>query len=95
LINYIAGNPLVAEKPNSKPFHIIAPNQLDKIIIGSGAISVTAVPNKWVNEETGEIFWDCPGFGDTKGANQEIINGFNIMKVLEASHEAKFIIVVS
>jgi hypothetical protein len=64
------------------------------IKIGSGTASTTSLPAPWI-DPNGITFWDCPGFNDTKGFEQDIINAFFIKKIFDFSDEVKVIIVVS
>ena len=41
------------------------------------------------------VYWDCPGFNDTKGSEQDITNGFYIKSIFDKSEEVKIIIVIS
>jgi hypothetical protein len=50
------------------------------IPIGNDILSVTSVPNKGIDPD-GKIYWDCPGFEDTNGSQQDVINGFYIQKI--------------
>ncbi|CAG8677441.1 7178_t:CDS:1, partial [Gigaspora rosea] len=40
-------------------------------------------------------YWDCPGFGDTRGPNQEIINAYSIYTLIKNTEKLKVLIVVS
>jgi hypothetical protein len=96
LINYIAGNELFAEDDGCGDggYVIKAVKPLDKIVIGNSTASQTTTPNKWV-DKNGIVYWDCPGFCDTKGAEQDIANAFYIKKVFETSTNVKTVLVVS
>jgi tetratricopeptide (TPR) repeat protein len=65
---------------------------LDHIKIGNQMSSETTYPNKC--KTSGVTIWDCPGFNDTKVA-QEIANGFYIQKIFEKSTELKFVLVIN
>jgi predicted GTPase len=84
LVNYIADNPLVAKKIKLGQYAIEAPKQLGNVIIGANFQSVTTMPNKWIDSK-GNTYWDCPGFNDTKGSDQDIKNGFYIKRIFEVS----------
>ena len=86
MLNYIAGNRLVGEQEGKKKvFKIIALKPLKNYLTENSDIdiaitkgSTTKVPNLWIDKTTNEAYWDCPGFGDNRGPEQEIINGFYI-----------------
>jgi len=95
LINYIAQNNLYAEKKGYPPKYIInTDNQLGDIKIGNTSISETTVPNRWIDKD-GVSYWDCPGFGDTKGVVQDVANGFYIKKLFDNIENVKVVVVVS
>lgn len=59
--------------------------------IGHESVSMTTIPNKWLSKEefdeclTDIIYWDCPGFEDTKGPFQDIANAFYVKRLFENS----------
>lgn len=53
--------------------------------IKGGRKSITQMPNLKIDTENNLIICDCPGFKDTKGNYQEIINSFAINCLLENS----------
>ena len=58
---------------------------LDGTGIGHGAISKTQIPNINVDLNNELIIYDCPGFLDTEGYKQEIINAFLIDYLFSSS----------
>ena len=93
--NYIAGIPLIAKKKKYGKYYFIdvLDNDLKAFEIGHGTESQTTLPNKWV-DSNGITYWDCPGFVDTKGFEQNIINAFYIKWIFDSSKEVKIVIVV-
>lgn len=67
--------------------------------IKGGCKSVTTTPNIMVDLKSKIIIADCPGFQDTKGLNQEIINAFAIDYLLDSitnkKNRLKILLVVS
>lgn len=63
----------------------------DGLIIGHNG-SQTSIPEciKFENR----IFWDCPGFKDTKGPFQEIFNSYTINKVFNSTRKFKVVLVL-
>ena len=41
------------------------------------------------------VYWDCPGFEDTKGVEQDIANGFFIKQIFDNSEMVKILLVTS
>ncbi len=87
---------MIAHKQLIFPKKIIlrAEAPLNNIEIGEGCVSKTSIPNKWVDPNN-VVYWDCPGFNDTKGSEQDITNGFYIKSIFDKSEEVKIIIVIS
>lgn len=52
--------------------------------IGSTLVSETTVPIPYLDDKN-NIYWDCPGFEDSKGPEQDIANGFFIKKIFDSS----------
>lgn len=97
LINYIINNKLKATKGNK--FESILIEKEDKHSsgpeIGSGSESKTTVPSKWKSPNlTNLIIWDTPGFGDNRGAEQDITNSYYMKFLIEKVKTLKFIVVV-
>ena len=67
--------------------------------IGHALDSATTVPVSWYDQASNLVYWDCPGFMDSRGEGQEIVNAFainqlftppNRMKILLAIQESDF-----
>lgn len=61
--------------------------------IGNTHISCTTIPRLYTSPE-GTVFYDPPGFLDTRGNTQEIINAYCNAKMFRLGSKAKIIIVV-
>lgn len=61
---------------------IEAKKPLGNIWIGHTTVSETAIPSEWTDRD-GAVYWDCPGFNDTKGVEQDISNGYSIKTLFE------------
>jgi hypothetical protein len=48
----------------------------------------------WIDSDS-VVYWDCPGFNDTKGAEPDITNGFYIKRIFDTGKEVKILIVIS
>lgn len=62
--------------------------------IGHASISETTIPSKCVDKMNNLVYWDCPGFGDTNGVVQDIVNAFYIKRIFDHSIKLKLIIVI-
>lgn len=80
LINYLSGAELIY---NSDFDYLEVKNQVGKIAVGHGAESMTTVPNQWHDREHSLTYWDCPGFEDTKGSEQDIANAFYVQRLFQ------------
>ncbi|CAG8470027.1 10073_t:CDS:1 [Dentiscutata heterogama] len=96
LFNYLIGNSLFSkENIDCGGFEIYSGiktyigDPLNKINIYNHSISQTSIP---LNQ--GE-FWDCPGFGDSRGDVQNIINAYSIYMLTKNIKKLKVLIVVS
>lgn len=78
LVNYLVNiNNLIVEV-NENGDHVFALGNISNNIakIGHTLTSETSLPNKIINFATNEVFWDCPGFGDTKGVLSDVLNAY-------------------
>lgn len=41
------------------------------------------------------VIWDTPGYSDSKGINQDIINSFYLKKIFDTYHNIKLVFVAS
>ncbi|CAG8751876.1 1777_t:CDS:1, partial [Racocetra fulgida] len=96
LFNYLVGNSLFSKKNvNNDEFDIYSGvktyigDSLNNIEIKNGSISQTSLP---LNQ--GE-YWDCPGFGDSRGDEQNIINAYSIYMLTKNIEKLKVLVVVS
>ncbi|KAF0427131.1 50S ribosome-binding GTPase family protein [Gigaspora margarita] len=90
LLNYLTGISLSSKK-NGRfgEFEIHGVDSLNNVTISNGSISQTSLPYN-----RGE-YWDCPGFGDTRGSVQEIINAYSIYKLIKSTKKLKVLAVIS
>ncbi|WPX99760.1 Putative GTP-binding and tetratricopeptide repeat-containing protein (plasmid) [Candidatus Megaera polyxenophila] len=63
--------------------------------IGATAVSETTIPKSWFDQKSKIVYWDCPGFEDTKGVEQDIANGFFIKQIFDNSEMVKILLVTS
>lgn len=68
--------------------------ELPNLSIGHSAVSQTNVPVFWNDRTVGLSYWDCPGFTDTRGPEQDIMNAFAIDQIFEAPSRVKSLLVI-
>jgi tetratricopeptide (TPR) repeat protein/GTPase SAR1 family protein len=94
-LNLLLGNSLVAKKEGvglSEKTVLVKKNaDPDNAypVIGTKTTSETTIPTKY--ELDGMQLWDCPGFGDTRGPQQEIINAWFVNKLFTTASEVKLV----
>ena len=97
LIHGLAGKSLAVRRKGSNL--IIEPTSdaeaLSGFKIGHGYISATSTPYSWRDESNGLVYWDCPGFADSGGAGQDIVNAFAIDQLFTHPSKIKIMLVVS
>jgi energy-coupling factor transporter ATP-binding protein EcfA2 len=73
---------------------VIGPKKAHSPEIGHKKDSETTIPNKWQSEDGKLTYWDPPGFGDTKGPEQEIPDAFYIKKIFDTAKQIKLMVVI-
>lgn len=63
--------------------------------IGHTAISCTTLPSAVVDQNKRLCYWDCPGFTDTRGGYQDLVNTYTINEILDAPCTAKFLLLIN
>lgn len=58
-------------------------------------VSKTIIPNLMVHKKTGTIYYDCPGFNDSRGVANDISVSYFTRKLLNKSSAVKFVFVIS
>nr|CAG8507001.1 14005_t:CDS:2 [Entrophospora candida] len=90
LLNYLAEVPLFGKKGKGfGRFVIYAEDPLGDSEITNGSVSKTSLPSGW------KEYWDCPGFGDTRGEVQDIVNAYSIYKLIKSAKKIKVLVTVS
>lgn len=62
--------------------------------VGHTAVSETLSPVGWFDRGARLVYWDCPGFMDTRGGSQEIVNAFAIDQLFESPAKIKLLLVL-
>ena len=81
LTNYLCGRKIVCTGGSSRRDFDLKVSDGSGLLIGNDRISLTAQPESITDLETLFFYWDSPGFYDTRGLRQEIMNGFYIQKL--------------
>jgi hypothetical protein len=90
LLNYLAEVPLFSKVDEGFGEFVIYTNDVvEGMEISDGCVAKTSLPSSWME------FWDCPGFGDTRGSVQDIVNAFTIYKLIKSAKKVKVLVVVS
>ena len=102
LVNYLLSNPLKAEILDSndkgkagKQLKVVKNGNEAGPTIGTSGSSQTTIPQKWqaFNAVYNKSIWDCPGFGDNRGAAIDISNAFLVSKLLNKAQNVKIVLV--
>ncbi len=95
-LHLLANKPLFAEKHNDGTYRLKAREQdrLPGSIIGEGYSAGTILPYAWYDKENKTVYWDCPGFEDPDGAEQDIVNTFSIQKLFKGQSRVKVMLCV-
>lgn len=95
LINYLTGQELIPVKvPNRNTYTINTKDASPHIPIGHGRTAQTKMPKVALDNDTGLLYVDTPGFKDTQGSKVDIKNTFAINKFFNSTKEVKIIVVV-
>lgn len=98
LVHYIAGDysKLVSSEPIGDETEYKIDDGLDPEIgsIVSTTVSRTLVPEMIIDEKK-NVWYDCPGFGDTRNRTVEIATTFMIKSVIENALSVKIVLVVN
>jgi len=92
LIEFLMGQKLEAIKVDNK-LQCELRSESEKI--GSDYTSKTLFPNYYEDDKNSIIYWDLPGYLDTRGAEYDVVNSFLIHKIFESSTEVKMLLVIA
>jgi hypothetical protein len=93
--NLFLGNPLIVKQEDDpealEPKIVLVEREETNgrfPVIGTKTTSETTIPMKYMLNDGG-IVWDCPGFGDTRGPQQEIINAWFVNRLFKTAAGVK------
>jgi hypothetical protein len=96
LINYLAGADIVVRWDRKKhDFFLEASNAPQNITIGHGFESCTFLPAPYEDKANGLVYFDCPGFLDSRGVVHELVNTKFIASVIKSAQAINFVITVT
>jgi hypothetical protein len=94
VLHALAGKKLMVKKGESKiEIHVPEDQKLGELSVGHMYRSETTLPVSW-QEERGLFYWDCPGFMDTRGAAQDIINAFAVDSLFSPPTRIKTLLIM-
>jgi energy-coupling factor transporter ATP-binding protein EcfA2 len=102
IVNYLMGCAMKLVKPSEVGLEgrrrvvVVAPTspRPEVMSIGHGDNSHTFMPKLVLDSDEGGAYCDCPGFGDSRGAEINIANAINIRKVLQQAGGLKALLLV-
>lgn len=98
LLHLLAGKDLVSQQlPNSMKciLDVKPQDRLPGFKIGHGVNAGTGLPASWYDSKANTVYWDCPGFGDPAGSEQEVVNTFAIHQLFKSTQPTKIVFVAS
>jgi hypothetical protein len=93
LVNALVGNALKVVRFEDKAV-VEAVSPLPELKIGHTLNSETTMLGRHRDAANKLAFWDCPGFFDSRGAVQDIVNGFAIDQLLQGNCRIKVLLVI-
>lgn len=96
LVHALAGKNLVVSYTDTEDgFKVDVENGiLPGFRVGHGISSATSIPVSWYDECSNLVYWDCPGFLDSRGVSQEIVNAFAIDQLFSTPSRVKILLTV-
>jgi energy-coupling factor transporter ATP-binding protein EcfA2 len=95
LVHALAGKRLVVKEGGARLLLEVPSGQaLPGFTIGHTAASATVAPVCWRDRSSALSYWDCPGFFDSRGSGQDIVNAFAVDQLFTAPSRIKSLLVV-
>jgi hypothetical protein len=94
LVNALANKRLVATKDNYDQLIVNVTDGLKGSEIGHTLLSQTSMPSCWHDSTANVVYWDCPGFMDTRGPSQEVVNAFAMFCLLEKPCKVNILVAI-
>ncbi|MDR2781410.1 MAG: hypothetical protein LBB21_03055 [Holosporaceae bacterium] len=93
LVHLLADIPLIVRKDSMSGGLCLVPEK-ELFAVAPGPDSVTTTPGFW-SDRKGVVYCDCPGFDDSRGSDQEIINAFATDQLLTELSRVKILLVTA
>lgn len=93
-IHILAGRKLILRNDKYGTPILEAEKEWTEFKIGHSHESETEIPGIWFDKTRNIIFCDCPGFYDTKGPMQEVVNLFAIVSLLNLVTQLKIVLMI-
>ena len=94
-MHILANKKLIVKEDSYKNKILESETSWDEFKIGHDHSSETEIPGIWFDRKRNVIFCDCPGFFDTKGSAQDIVNIFSIVTLLNQVKKVKLVLMIS
>ncbi len=91
IINFLAGKKLTTDRLKQS-YHLVDAEDSSAMRIGMGSESETIYPQSITIGK--EVYFDLPGFSDSKGSVQDLVNAAFIRQVLVSARTVKIVFVV-
>ncbi|XP_014270209.1 uncharacterized protein [Halyomorpha halys] len=97
LTQYISGNAhtLISQEVQEGIAEFVIVDTQNKVSSDSTLVSQTVYPDLVEDAEAKTLYYDCPGFSDTRSAAHEIAATYFIKKVIDSARSVKLVFVVS
>jgi tetratricopeptide (TPR) repeat protein/predicted GTPase len=95
IINALLDRELVIVKKGWKYGVDLKPNQKKCAQIGMDFSSQTTLPQYYVHDSKGEVYYDLPGFKDNRSVEYDIANAFYIERLFKYSNKIKILLTIS
>jgi hypothetical protein len=94
VLHALAGKKLMVKRGAGKmEIHVPEDQRLGELSVGHMYRSETTLPVSWY-DESDLFYWDCPGFMDTRGASQDIINAFAVDSLFSPPTRIKTLLIM-
>lgn len=95
--HYVAGNNdnLISVRVGQNSGEYIISDTNNKISVNTTVISKTTFPDVVVDDDTKNVFVDCPGFNDSRNEAYDIAAAYFIKKVFNSVRNVKIVLVAS
>jgi hypothetical protein len=94
LVHGLSDKKLIAEAGTGSYRIKVLDEMLPGFTIGHQLDSATTIPVSWYDRSANLAYWDCPGFMDSRGERQEIVNAFSIDQIFSPPSRIKVLLAI-